>query len=216
VGSGTTEEPLAILCYGDSNTWGYRAATEDRYGRWERWTGILERELGDTYHVVEEGLGGRTTVYEAPGQADRNGLVHLPVALESHAPLDAVVLALGVNDVFVPGITARWAARGIEALVERVRASGAGREGRAPAILVVVPPSIGPLPPDQEADAPSAREESRAFGREFRSVCEPLGVALLDLEGVCEPTPEDGVHFDLEAHRAIGLAVANALRTLIG
>ena len=62
-----------VLCFGDSNTWGYDAATEGRFGRWERWPGVLQHELGDEVHVVEEGLNSRTTMYDAPDQAMRNG-----------------------------------------------------------------------------------------------------------------------------------------------
>ena len=79
----------AILCYGDSNTWGYQASTAERLGRWERWPGVLQRELGDDVHVIEEGQNGRTTVFDVPFEADRNGLTHLPVALQTHHPLDA-------------------------------------------------------------------------------------------------------------------------------
>jgi lysophospholipase L1-like esterase len=211
----TSDEPLAILCYGDSNTWGYRASDDGRFGRWARWTGVLQHELGDGFHVIEEGLGGRTTMFDVPGQPDRNGLDPLPMLLESHGPLDAVVIALGVNDVFLPGITARWAARGIETLIGCVGASAAGRNAQTPPILVVVPPPIGPLPSADAADAPNARDESRRFGEEFRAVCEPLGVAVLDLDGICAPTPEDGIHFELDAHRAIGVAVAAAVRSLV-
>jgi lysophospholipase L1-like esterase len=210
-----SDEPIAILCYGDSNTWGYDAATQGRFGRWERWPGVLQRALGDAFHVVEEGLGGRTTVFDVPGEADRNGLPPLAMLLESHAPLDVVVVALGVNDVFLPGVGAHWAARGTATLVERVRSSGAGRDGGVPAILVVVPPPIGPLPPADEMGAPSARDESRRFAAEYAAVCEELGVAMLDLGTVCEPTRDDGVHFEREGHEAIGLAVGERVRSLL-
>jgi lysophospholipase L1-like esterase len=210
-----SDEPISILCYGDSNTWGFRATTEGRFGRWERWPGVLQRSLGDDFHTVEEGLGGRTTMFDVPGEPDRNGLTPFAMLLESHGPLDVVVIALGVNDVFLPGIGARWAARGVATLVERVRSSGAGRDGGAPAILVVTPPPIGSLPPGEEAGAPAAREESRRFAAEYAAVCEELGVAVLDLGDVCEPTLEDGIHFEADAHRAIGLAVAERVRSLV-
>jgi lysophospholipase L1-like esterase len=58
-----------ILCYGDSNTWGYSPSTQDRYGRDERWSGVLRKELGADYLVIEEGLGGRTTVWDDPIEA---------------------------------------------------------------------------------------------------------------------------------------------------
>jgi lysophospholipase L1-like esterase len=204
-----------VLCYGDSNTWGYLAMSADRLDRWERWPGVLQHELGEDVHVVEEGLTGRTTMFEAPGQPGRSGLEFLPIALETHAPLDLVILALGVNDLFVPGVTARWAARGIETLVEAIRSSGAGIDGQPPAILVMAPPPVGPMPAEWEADAPRAREESRRLGDEFRTICEPLGVPVLDLAEVCQANPLDGVHFGQEEHHAIGLAVADRLHRLL-
>ena len=62
-----------ILCYGDSNTHGTLPIDFDlletsfissryRLPREKRWTGILQRELGSGYYVIEEGLNGRTTV----------------------------------------------------------------------------------------------------------------------------------------------------------
>jgi lysophospholipase L1-like esterase len=209
------DEPIAILCYGDSNTWGYDAATGERFGRWERWPGVLQRALGDGFHVVEEGLGGRTTMFDVPGEPDRNGLMPFAMLLESHSPLDLVVIALGVNDIFLPGIGAHWTARGAATLVERARSSGAGREGAAPSILVVVPPPITALPPGDEAMAPTARVESGGFAAEFATMCEELGVPMLDLGTVCEPTPADGIHFERRAHEAIGLAVAGGVRSLL-
>ena len=52
-----------ILCFGDSNTFG----SDPRGGRHPygvRWTGRLQQLLGDGYRVIEEGCGGRTTVFE--------------------------------------------------------------------------------------------------------------------------------------------------------
>jgi len=55
-----------VLCYGDSNTWGYDPATQSRYPREVRWPRVLRKELGDGYLVIEEGLNGRTTVWDDP------------------------------------------------------------------------------------------------------------------------------------------------------
>ena len=88
-----------ILCFGDSNTYGLIPGTKDRYP-WEvRWTGILAegiREKG--FQVVEEGLCGRTTVFEDELRDNRRGVAVLPMILESHQPLEKVVLMLGTND----------------------------------------------------------------------------------------------------------------------
>ena len=93
-----------VLCYGDSNTHGTMpmATLDDmgRFGAAERWPGVLAAELGSGWRVVEEGLPGRTTVYPDPiSGVHKNGLSVLPAALESHRPLDVVVVMLGTNDL---------------------------------------------------------------------------------------------------------------------
>jgi lysophospholipase L1-like esterase len=206
-----------VLCYGDSNTWGYEAGTEARLGRWVRWTGVLQRELGDDVYVVEEGLNGRTTMYEEPGrEPTRNGLETLPIALETHAPIDVIVVFLGTNDLFLPQrVDARGAARGARALVETAQASEAGPNGQAPRVLVVVPPPFSTLRPDWALDGPHGPEESTRFGESYRVALADLGCDVLDLRGVAEHTPVDGIHFDPDAHRAIGEAIADRLRTVL-
>ena len=52
-----------ILCYGDSNTWGANPNDGSRYTDDVRWTGILQRELGGGYQVIEEGYNGRTSIW---------------------------------------------------------------------------------------------------------------------------------------------------------
>ena len=88
-----------VLCYGDSNTYGTIPASEGRFPRDVRWPGVLADELGAGWHVIEEGLGGRTTVFDDPILPDRNGRRYLMPCLLSHAPLHAVVISLGTNDL---------------------------------------------------------------------------------------------------------------------
>lgn len=87
-----------ILCFGDSNTWGLDGETGKRFPWEERWTGILQEKLADRdIRIVEEGLCGRTTIFEDPLRLGRRGTELLPTLLETHTP-DAVVLMLGTND----------------------------------------------------------------------------------------------------------------------
>jgi lysophospholipase L1-like esterase len=75
-----------ILCFGDSNTWGFipesiTAPFPARHSHDVRWTGILARELGPNVRVIEEGQNGRTTVHDDPFAAARNGKLVLPAIL---------------------------------------------------------------------------------------------------------------------------------------
>jgi lysophospholipase L1-like esterase len=212
----------AILCYGDSNTWGFEASTQERLGRWDRWPGVLQRELGDDVHVIEEGQNGRTTVFDVPFEPNRNGLTYLPVALETHHPLDAVVIDLGTNDVFLPGVNAYHAAHGAMKLAEIVLASDAGPAGEAPSVLVVVPPPFAPLLGWDLGESPDAGAESQRLSQAFVEAAaayatwEAIDVPLLDLRDHVASSPVDGIHFESDGHRAIGQAVAARLRELLG
>jgi lysophospholipase L1-like esterase len=205
----------AVCCYGDSNTWGLEASTEARLQRWRRWPGVMQRELGDDVHVIEEGMNGRTTVFEDPFEPGRNGMTFLPVVLQTHAPLDLVIIWLGTNDLFVPGgLTAQAAARGAITLAEMVRASDAGPDEDAPEVLVLISPPFGPLGV-LEADSPHGELESRGFADAYRRLADDAQVPLLDLAPFAESSPIDGIHFEADAHEAIGLGVAAAVRDLL-
>ena len=88
-----------IVCFGDSNTWGYIPITGERYDESIRWPARLQEKLGyQDYTVVEEGLTGRTTVFDDPFDPELNGLKTMPAVLRSAAPIDVLVFMLGTND----------------------------------------------------------------------------------------------------------------------
>ena len=211
----------AILCFGDSNTWGYEASTQERLGRWQRWPGVLQRELGDDVHVIEEGQNGRTTVFDVPFEADRNGLTHLPVSLQTHHPLDVVIIDLGTNDLFLPGVNAYHAAHGAMKLAEVVLASDTGPAGVAPLVLVVVPPPFGASGDWDTNESPDAERESERLSQAYIDAAaeyarwEGLVIPLLDLRHHVTSSPVDGIHFEATDHRAIGLAIAGRMRELL-
>ena len=89
-----------ILCYGDSNTYGYLPAGNGRrYSEGVRWPSLLQKLLGDEYTVIEEGLCGRTTDAEPAGVPWKNGESYLCAALSTHRPIDMVIFMLGTNDL---------------------------------------------------------------------------------------------------------------------
>ncbi len=91
-----------VLCYGDSNTWGSDPETGERFAPEVRWPGVMARELGDGFHVIEEGLPGRTTLREDPIEGSyKDGRAYLTPCLESHRPIDLVTIMLGTNDLRV-------------------------------------------------------------------------------------------------------------------
>ena len=132
-----------VLCYGDSNTWGYDPVTKDRLDHDLRWTGVLRTMLGGGYTIIEEGLNGRTTVWDDPIEGYKNGRTYLIPCLETHRPLDLVVLMLGTNDLKQRfSLSAFDIAQGASVLVREIQASVAGIGGRAPLVLLMAPPPV--------------------------------------------------------------------------
>jgi len=205
-----------ILCYGDSNTWGYVPGTGERFSREDRWPGLLQQSLGNTYRIIEAGLNGRTTVFDDPGKPGCNGLTGLGGVLESCPDLAMVILMLGTNDLkHHLHVSAIETAQGIARLVERIATDSPGASRDTPEILIVSPPGIragsvssGPL-------FQGAREKSRQFPRLLAEVARNKGCHFLDAAKFVSPGPVDGVHLDKRGHarlaRLIGRALVDAL-----
>jgi lysophospholipase L1-like esterase len=203
-----------VLCYGDSNTWGYEPASGDRFSEDVRWTGVLARELGSEFRVIGEGLNARTTVREDPVEEYKNGKDYLRPCLESHRPLDVVIVALGVNDLKARFFaSASDAADGAGILVTIAQRSGAGPDGSPPAVLLVAPPPVGRLTELAEMFA-GAEEKSRGFARQYRRVAEKYGCELLDAGEQVRASDLDGIHLEVGEHRKLGEAVAARVKEM--
>lgn len=87
-----------IVCFGDSNTHGYCAETNGRFDEMKRWTGLLQKKLGEEYLICEEGLNGRTSSFQDPLSEGLAGLDYILPCLLSHEPVDLLILMLGTND----------------------------------------------------------------------------------------------------------------------
>ena len=208
-----------ILCFGDSNTHGSKAMRhpEDRrrFSRSDRWPGIMAGYLSEDWTIIEEGLPGRTSVFDDPIEGEhKNGLRTLRAILETHRALDLVIIMLGTNDLKSRfSVTADDIALGVERLVVETRTSGVGQNGTAPEVLLVSPVPIievGFL----EAMFAGGRQKSEALAASLASVAKRQDVAFLDLAAVASVDPLDGVHLDHEAHRAIGRAMAQAVKAI--
>ena len=204
-----------ILCYGDSNTWGWNPSTQTRYARDERWPGVLQQELGDEYFVIEEGLPGRTTVWDDPIEGYKNGKEYLIPCLETHKPIDLVAIMLGTNDLKVRfSLSAFDVAAGAGVLVDIVQRSEAGPDGNAPKVLLMAPPPLGRLTDFAEM-FDGARVKSRKLAERFQQAARERGCALFDTSNVIVSSDVDGAHLEAEEHWKLGRAVAAVMRNML-
>lgn len=205
-----------ILCFGDSNTWGFDPATKERFSREVRWPGILQQELGNSYFVIEEGCNGRTTVWDDPIEGYKNGQEYLIPCLVSHDPIDLVTLMLGTNDLKTRfSLSAFDIAEGVGALVDIIQKSDCGPQKRAPKILLMAPPSIAKLTEYAEMFE-GAEAKSRRFSEHYHRVAQQSGCELLDTAEVIVASDLDGIHLEESEHKKLGLAVAARARQILG
>lgn len=211
-----------ILCYGDSNTWGadpswtINPEGHGRFPRDIRWPGVLELELGDGYRVIEEGLKGRTTVWKDPIEgAHLDGSAYLLPCLESHQPLDLVVLMLGTNDLKNRfSLSATDIAKGASRLAGTILSSNTGSSEATPKVLLVAPPPLGELTDFAEMFE-GAEQKSRNLSKYYRQFAKQIGCAFLDASGVIISSDIDGIHFEASEHAKLGEAVAARAREML-
>ena len=207
-----------VLCFGDSNTHGQvpGGTPLDRYGWTQRWPGVLARELGPKWHVLEEGLSGRTTVRDDPIEGvHKNGRRYLRPCLQSHAPLDLIIIMLGTND-----LKARFqqppseVAMGIGCLVYDIKELAPGPSGHVPEIMIVAPPPMRDDIKEWESIFSGAQQKSHRLALEFEILADSLEVHFFDAGSVIQCDPLDGFHINAEAHAALGVALASEVVTI--
>lgn len=204
-----------VMCFGDSNTWGYSPSSGERYPRSVRWTGVLQAALGSNSIVIEEGLNGRTTVFEDPIEGDKMGKRHLLPLLLSHAPLDLVVLMLGSND-----LKKRFSAHptdiaaGVSTLLDIIAMSGTGKHASAPPVLLMAPPPLTTLSTFAGMFEDGV-EKSKHLGKLYRELAAARGCAFLDTADVIQSSSVDGLHFDEKAHAILGKEVAKEVKKIL-
>lgn len=206
---------MNILCYGDSNTWGLNPAG----GRWPRdvrWTGRLAQLLGDGCYVIEDGLCGRTTVFNDVFVEGRDGSAQLAVTLDKHDPLDLVILALGINDCALTfGATPAISARGIDKLIRIVKGM-TYRDGGVPKILVMCPPPTAPN--IEDGPFPGYNKESYVKSTQlapyYKAIADQYGCLFFDAGTVAKASDCDKLHMEKESHEAIAQALAKIIQNV--
>ncbi|HXL02273.1 MAG TPA: SGNH/GDSL hydrolase family protein [Candidatus Atribacteria bacterium] len=204
-----------ILCFGDSLTWGADPETGGRHPVSSRWTTLLQKNLGENYWIIEEGLGGRTTIWDDPIEGDKNGRRHLPILLESHRPLDLVVIMLGTNDLKSRfHVSAFEIAQSASTLVEVVKRSSAGRGGNPPLVLLIAPPPLGRLTIWQEEFGEGV-EKSRNLARFYSYFAQLNQCHFFDAGEVVKTSDIDGIHWEANANRQFAEALAEKIKGIL-
>ena len=209
-----------ILCFGDSNTYGY-IPTGGRYDEHTRWPMRMQEILGDGYAVIEEGFNGRTCVYDDPVEGGfKSGINYLPPCLMSHNPLDAVIIMLGSNDTKARfGMTPMSIGQSMMQLVRVAKQYAVNEAGESSHIIIAAPPQIlDNLMQTRHAECfgEQAIAVSAGLSRELRRISKLMRCDFFDAVPYAEVSPLDAVHMTARGHLRLAEAMAEKLRQEIG
>ena len=172
---------MKLICFGDSNTWGYDPA--DKFGQAysRRWTDILAEKTG--WQVINEGVNGR----EVPEES-----ADIP------ADTDLFLVMLGTNDLLQLDTP--------EAAAERMEVFLSSADPQK--VILVAPPAMvwGEWVQDEELIADSQR-----LAQLYEALSIRLGIRFLDADGWNIPLAFDGVHFTQAAQEVFADALAKEL-----
>ncbi len=218
-----------ILCFGDSNTygviprWAPSPLPSERYDENTRWTSVLAQDLGHEWTIIEEGLGGRTTMYQIPDESYRLGIWYLKPCMLSHRPLDYVIIMLGTNDLQPRMHTEPFGKEqlhiGIEKLIKIAQSlPQCGPDFKPPKILILAPPPTKAAKGREDVFLQFGGHEgvelSHHFAPVYRQVAEKYGCGFLDAALYAVADDGDGVHFSRQSHPVLGHAVADAIQKM--
>ena len=217
-GKENVKSAKTILCYGDSNTYGYNPENGMRFQKDLRWTGRLQKLLGDDYLIVEEGCNGRTTVIADRKEPWKSGESSLKAILNTHKPIDMVILMLGTNDMKKQyHATAADIASGVEKLVKIVQNFTRIKQDYCPEILLVSPPILR-AGISKSSFGDSFNEDaigvSEQLGRLYRDVALRKGCHFLNAAEIIESSEEDHLHITAEEHEKLALALADCIHRI--
>ena len=175
---------MKVLCYGDSNTYGYdpRGFVGDRYQKESRWVDILAQKL--KWEIQNEGQNGREIPIR-PFQYQRAGEL-----LTQTAP-DVFAIMLGTNDL-LRGIPAEASCSRMEAFLRYI-------QPKCGQILLIAPP---PMKRGAWVTEENLIAESVKLAEAYQVLSRKLGIAFVNAGQWNVDLTFDGVHFTEEGHRA--------------
>lgn len=203
----TNPDSIRILCYGDSNTYGsYPGVHGKRYGSNVRWTGLLQNSLGSNFEVIEEGLGNRTIDLDdpRPDRSGKNGMEYIIPCLQTHRPIDLIILMLGSNDLKnFYSRSSQEIAQSMDAMVGVVKDYALDREGQPSKIILVAPIFVNDRSLKISENYIGTSDKSKQLAPKYKSIAEKNGCIFVDASKVAKPDVTDGLHLNPTGHKAL-------------
>ena len=196
-----------ILCFGDSNTFGFNPETGGRFDKNSRWSGILSQIFADNYEVIEEGMNNRTGFFRNPEGLKQSGGDYLHVCLENHKNIDICILSLGTNDAQIfYTLDECVAEKGLQNLIDVIKKSNPDAK------IIIIPPvkiTKDLLHSGFAAmfDENSIEKIQKIF-HVFEKIAKDNNCFYFDFNKFVHPSKFDGIHYTKESHQVLAQRLA--------
>lgn len=191
-----------ILCYGDSNTFGFNPQNGSRYDKNSRWSGVLSNILCENYEIIEEGMNNRTGFFKNPEGLKQSGAQYLPIYLQNHKDIDIFILSLGTNDaqIFYP-LDENTVKQGLKNLTNDIKSANEQTK------IIIVPPVKITKNLLHSGFSMLFNEDSIAkiknVFNSFEQFANENNYFYYDFNQIANPSNFDGIHYTQEAHQKI-------------
>ncbi|MCR5278661.1 MAG: SGNH/GDSL hydrolase family protein [Lachnospiraceae bacterium] len=208
-----------VLCFGDSLTWGYDPDNRVRFPEESRWPMVMQSILDDGYTVIEEGQNGRTIATDDPAEGEKNGLKYIGPCLESHSPLDVVIIMLGSNDCKRKYAYSSMDIAGeMQIMLEKILSYNRFRCNDGFKVILVSPPEIGESIKQSWLGDSFAYENAIKLTKElpdwYSQLATMYGCTFFDASKHVKASNSDSCHLDADNQRKLGQLLAEVVKSL--
>ena len=189
-----------IICYGDSNTFGYSPKDGSRYSENIRWTSLLQNNLGKEYEVINEGMCDRTGFVDNKNGFLFSGSKHFPELIKKSDIIDVLILWIGTNDLqFQYDISLDEIKDGLENLIKLAQL-------KAKRIIIIPSVTLSDNILDGyfvcQFDKISIIKSKKA-PEVYKKLAEIYKCEFFDINKYVKPSDYDGLHYGENSHKII-------------
>ena len=204
-----------ILCYGDSNTWGYKPAEGSRFNEDERWPTLMRENLKFQAFLIEEGLNGRSALNIYPGYDEANGIDYINKQISRFIPLDLAIIFLGLNDIAAAPEEPLWKiCDAIEEIAEIIITHHKISDKPLPQIILMGLPRIC-RDFDETGFYEIVINKVHAFPPLVAESALKKGYHFISTGELIETSPLDGTHLSADAHYRLAIHTADYINRIL-
>lgn len=197
-----------VLCYGDSNTFGYNPKNGKRFDKNIRWSGILKSNLIDKYEVIEAGMNNRVGFLNSPCGFEYSAINHLPKLLEDYSEIDFLILSVGTNDLqYAYNASLETIEQGLLKLINLVK-------NKCKRILIIAPVVLDEKILQGNFSCMfnnTSVNKSKNLPQIYKKIAEITECYYFDFNEITQPSDIDGLHYDENSHKIIAETLSKFL-----